>query len=115
MKSAFYVADMWEGLTTSPPIECQATSLHGESRLGNRDTVGGKWWAVTGSNRRHPRCKRGALPAELTAQNRYPVSTFTAPGHLLATEKQKKIAGPKEAGNLKTTSGNSPKISAKTS
>src|SRR4029078_2843838 len=25
------------------------------------------WWAVTGSNRRHPACKAGALPAELTA------------------------------------------------
>ena len=27
----------------------------------------GKWWAVTGSNRRPSRCKRDALPAELTA------------------------------------------------
>ena len=27
------------------------------------------WWAVTGSNRRPPRCKRGALPAELTARS----------------------------------------------
>ena len=26
------------------------------------------WWAVTGSNCRHPRCKRGALPTELTAR-----------------------------------------------
>ena len=25
------------------------------------------WWAVTDSNRRHPACKAGALPAELTA------------------------------------------------
>src|SRR5207248_3742930 len=25
-------------------------------------------WAVTGSNRRHPACKAGALPAELTAR-----------------------------------------------
>lgn len=25
------------------------------------------WWAVTGSNRRHLRCKRSALPTELTA------------------------------------------------
>ena len=28
------------------------------------------WWARTGSNRRLPRCKRGALPAELRAQTR---------------------------------------------
>lgn len=27
-----------------------------------------KWWAVTGSNRRPLRCKRSALPAELTAR-----------------------------------------------
>ena len=26
-----------------------------------------EWWAVTGSNRRPSRCKRDALPAELTA------------------------------------------------
>ena len=26
-----------------------------------------KWWAVTVSNRRHSRCKRDALPTELTA------------------------------------------------
>src|SRR5687768_3878981 len=26
------------------------------------------WWAVTGSNRRPSRCKRDALPTELTAQ-----------------------------------------------
>ena len=25
------------------------------------------WWAKTGSNRRHPACKAGALPAELFA------------------------------------------------
>src|SRR5205823_467439 len=28
----------------------------------------GLWWAVRGSNSRHPRCKRGALPTELTAR-----------------------------------------------
>ena len=27
------------------------------------------WWAVTGSNRRPSRCKRDALPAELTARS----------------------------------------------
>src|SRR4029078_8255137 len=26
------------------------------------------WWAMTGSNRRQPRCKRGALPTELIAR-----------------------------------------------
>ncbi len=28
-----------------------------------------RWWAVTGSNRRPSRCKRDALPAELTARS----------------------------------------------
>ena len=28
----------------------------------------GEWWAVQDSNLRHPRCKRGALTAELTAR-----------------------------------------------
>ena len=28
-----------------------------------------RWWAVQDSNLRHPRCKRGALTAELTARN----------------------------------------------
>ena len=27
--------------------------------------VAGNWWSLTGSNRRHPACKAGALPAEL--------------------------------------------------
>jgi spermidine synthase len=29
-----------------------------------------KWWVVTGSNRRHSRCKRDALPTELTTRKR---------------------------------------------
>jgi hypothetical protein len=28
-----------------------------------------KWWAMTGSNRRHLRCKRSALPTELIARS----------------------------------------------
>ena len=27
------------------------------------------WWVMTGSNRRHPPCKGGALPAELITQH----------------------------------------------
>ncbi len=30
----------------------------------------GKWWVVTDSNRRHSRCKRDALPTELTTRRR---------------------------------------------
>lgn len=33
------------------------------------------WWAVTGSNRRPSRCKRDALPTELTARPRVPASS----------------------------------------
>ena len=31
------------------------------------------WWAMTGSNRRHPACKAGALPAELIALDWWPI------------------------------------------
>lgn len=37
------------------PADCAATIL----RIARR------WWSRTGSNRRHPACKAGALPAEL--------------------------------------------------
>src|SRR5262245_44762239 len=37
-------------------------------RCPDSDHEGGEtWWAVTDSNRRHPACKAGALPTELTA------------------------------------------------
>ena len=45
--------------------------------LYNTDTFGSRqsprstkdyWWSLTGSNRRHPACKAGALPAELRPQ-----------------------------------------------
>ena len=29
------------------------------------------WWALRGSNSRHPPCKGGALPTELNAQNKF--------------------------------------------
>ena len=43
-----------------------------------------KWWSLTGSNRRHPACKAGALPAELRPHsltepdNGWPGQTRTA-------------------------------------
>ena len=39
--------------------KCKAYALH-------LDII---WWAMTGSNRRHPACKAGALPAELIARD----------------------------------------------
>lgn len=38
-----------------------------EALLSVLDTDTGKWWALTGSNRRPSRCKRDALPTELSA------------------------------------------------
>lgn len=45
--------------------------LFAESLLGRLVREG--WWAVRDSNSRHPRCKRGALPTELTAHRARPV------------------------------------------
>ncbi|EAZ84464.1 hypothetical protein BB14905_20885 [Bacillus sp. B14905] len=42
-----------------PAISC-VTGRH-----VNRYTTGPKWWRMTGSNRRPPACKAGALPTEL--------------------------------------------------
>ena len=33
--------------------------------IGDRRSTKRNWWSLTGSNRRHPACKAGALPAEL--------------------------------------------------
>ena len=53
------------------PVATIAAQLRGE-RQSLRDCAGptilriaGTWWSQTGSNRRHPACKAGALPAEL--------------------------------------------------
>jgi hypothetical protein len=39
----------------------------GQSALWGDGGAAERWWAVRDSNPRHPRCKRGALPTELTA------------------------------------------------
>ena len=44
---------------------CRVKGLAPRARGGPRE-----WWAVTGSNRRPSRCKRDALPTELTARAR---------------------------------------------
>ena len=38
------------------------------SRIKQREAYYYIWWAMTGSNCRHPACKAGALPAELIAR-----------------------------------------------
>jgi hypothetical protein len=39
-----------------------------EAVVSNSAVHGERWWAMTGSNRRHSRCKRDALPTELIAR-----------------------------------------------
>ena len=41
-----------------------------------------KWWSLTGSNRRHPACKAGALPAELRPQSFLTEPDMVGPGRL---------------------------------
>ena len=43
-----------------------ASQIVPPERFALRDDL--KWWSQTGSNRRHPACKAGALPAELWPQ-----------------------------------------------
>jgi hypothetical protein len=40
------------------------------------------WWSQTGSNRRHPACKAGALPAELWPHQRCQPAELVGPGGL---------------------------------
>lgn len=47
----------------------------GSSRTATIPSGSRKWWSRTGSNRRHPACKAGALPAELR-----PLITFVSKG-----------------------------------
>ena len=52
--------------TGTDPAGPAAAAFPGENR--NRCLAAVSEWAVTGSNRRPPACKAGALPAELTAR-----------------------------------------------
>src|SRR5947209_3086690 len=62
-------------------MACQPNRIRGEG-----------WWAVTDSNRRHPACKAGALPAELTALA-YPYRRRARRGKLLAAAPSFALAG----------------------
>src|SRR5262249_11414843 len=44
-----------------------ANGLANDRERRSKKSTGEEGWAVTDSNRRHPACKAGALPAELTA------------------------------------------------
>ena len=59
--------------------EARFRVLHG--LLGvkmQREVSGLIWWAMTGSNRRPPRCKRGALPTELIAPIELSIQALSA-------------------------------------
>ncbi len=51
-------------MTFSSLLDTSARSV-GSSRTATIPSGLRKWWSRTGSNRRHPACKAGALPAEL--------------------------------------------------
>ena len=61
-------------------------ALHSSANRKTRKgfIISKKWWSLTGSNRRHPACKAGALPAELRPHsltepdNGWPGQTRTA-------------------------------------
>jgi hypothetical protein len=57
--------------TLQPPTTRSARGCHPCLRYDLLPMCPGRtvyyWWAVTDSNRRHPACKTGALPTELTA------------------------------------------------
>ena len=48
---------------TNHSTHCEA--VRSEARQMPRTNPQKKWWSLTESNRRHPACKAGALPAEL--------------------------------------------------
>lgn len=50
-----------------------------ERRHGRPPCLRRQWWAVTGSNRRPSRCKRDALPTELTARPHGPSGAIVRP------------------------------------
>ena len=54
----------------TPAEKAPYRTLGGRRLLGAEDNkfCAGKWWVVRGSNPRPTRCKRVALPAELTTQ-----------------------------------------------
>ena len=60
-------ADTLKGIKAAKLALCSATYVRWS------------WWSLTGSNRRHPACKAGALPAELRP---HPLKEMVGPGGL---------------------------------
>ena len=53
-------------------------NLYADEPLDCPDGRRKKWWSLTGSNRRHPACKAGALPAELRPRKGSPCEARAA-------------------------------------
>lgn len=53
-------------------------NLYADEPLDCPDGRRRKWWSLTGSNRRHPACKAGALPAELRPRKGFPCEARAA-------------------------------------
>ena len=71
-----------------PVLEPESSVDHGgriSNRMQGKDACATIWWAMTGSNRRHPRCKRGALPTELIAPSICPRPLWKHPGTQLSS------------------------------
>ncbi len=63
----FFAEDRRQSFRRRETQKNPAPFVPGSSHPVVRDDRAG-WWAVRDSNSRHPRCKRGALPTELTAR-----------------------------------------------
>src|SRR3546814_262180 len=79
-----------------------------------RDRKEGSWWALTGSNRRPSRCKRDALPTELSAPPDVAISGRCALPQAAAAGKRSGTRGQSQPICLKRqkTSPEPPKIRA---
>ena len=67
-KPSLYNVERSGSLTTEVTNNPNFVSLYNTDTFGSRQSPRStreKWWSLTGSNRRHPACKAGALPAEL--------------------------------------------------
>lgn len=70
-KPSLYNVERSGSLATEVTNNPNFVSLYNTDTFGSRQSPRStkeKWWSLTGSNRRHPACKAGALPAELRPQ-----------------------------------------------
>src|SRR3954454_19108620 len=61
------VKEQKQPMVTKDQTKVPGTAHDARARLGFG--ISKEWWRLTGSNRRPPACKAGALPAELNPRN----------------------------------------------